>query len=68
LLKLGPFEAAVSRGAGNPALFVIRRDGDRPGILGYQVALEQLKSALLERGSRIPTSPEMEISTAPSTT
>ena len=65
LLKLGPFEAVVAQVAGNSRLFVIRRDANPPGILGYQVALEHLSSTLLERGSRIPTSLKMEITIAP---
>ena len=65
LLKLGPFEAVVAQVAGNSRLFVIRRDANQPGILGYQVALEHLSSTLLERGCRIPTSLKMEITIAP---
>jgi signal transduction histidine kinase len=64
-LKLGPFEAIVTQVAGNSRLFVIRRDANQLGILGYQVALEHLRSTLLERGSRLPTSLKMEITIAP---
>jgi signal transduction histidine kinase len=64
-LELGPFEAVAAEAAGDSRLFVIRRDANRPEILGYQVAIERLKNTLLERGSRIPTSLKMEISIAP---
>jgi len=64
-LKLGPFEAVVTQVAGSSRLFVIRRDTNPRGILGYQVALEYLRSTLLERGSRLPTSLKMEITIAP---
>jgi signal transduction histidine kinase len=40
---------------------VIRQNENRSEILGFQVGLEHLRSALLERASRIPTSLEMKV-------
>lgn len=64
-LKLGPFEAVAEQVADNTNLFVIRRDRDTSGTLGYRVDLEQLRSTLQERGSQIPASPRMEVAVAP---
>jgi signal transduction histidine kinase len=61
LLELGPFGAVAGQVAGSPRLFVIRRDANRSEILGFRVGLEHLRSALLDRASRILTSLEMEV-------
>jgi signal transduction histidine kinase len=64
-LKLGPFEAVAVQVEGNPRLFVIRRDANRPDVLGYRVALDHLRNTLLQRGSQIPTSLKMDVAIAP---
>ncbi len=60
-IELGPFTAIGGQVAGSPGLFVIRRNSNSPEILGFQVDLEHLRNALLERASRIPTSLQMQV-------
>jgi signal transduction histidine kinase len=64
-LQLGPFAAVVTQIAGNSRLFMTRHDPERPEILGYRVALDRLRDTLLQRGSQIPTSLEMDVMIAP---
>ena len=64
-LALGAFEAVARIAAGSSSLFVVRRDSMRPEIVGFQVALEPLRSALLDQASQIPTSPPMEVFIVP---
>ncbi len=64
-LALGPFEAVSGRMDDRSSLYVIRRDAAQAEILGFQVALEPLHGALLERASHIITSPVMKVSVVP---
>ncbi len=63
-LHLGLFEAVPGWDGGN-ALFVIRRDMPQGEILGFEVDLGHLRSALLEQARRITTSPATAVSIAP---
>jgi signal transduction histidine kinase len=61
LRELGPFGTVAGQVAGSPRLFVIRQDANRSEILGFQVGLEMVRSALLDRASHIPTTFELEV-------
>ncbi len=61
-LALGPFEAVCGRLEDGSSLCVIHRDATRAEIIGFQVALEPLRSSLLKRASEFTTSPAMEVS------
>jgi signal transduction histidine kinase len=65
MLDLGPFGAVAGEVAGSPRLYVVHRTGNRPDIVGFEVKLEQLRSALLERAARTPTKTEMEVGIVP---
>ncbi len=58
---LGPFEAASGGSEDSSSLCIIRRDAARAEIIGFQIALEPLRRALLEHASNITTSPAMEV-------
>jgi signal transduction histidine kinase/tetratricopeptide (TPR) repeat protein len=54
LPELGSFGVVAGQVEGRPKLFVTRRTIDIPQILGFQVNLEHLRSALLEQATRMP--------------
>jgi signal transduction histidine kinase len=61
VLELGSFGAIAGEVAGSPRLYLVRRTATRPEILGFEVALERLRTALLERAARTPTSVQVEV-------
>jgi signal transduction histidine kinase len=65
MLDLGPFGAVAGEVAGSPRLYVVHRVGNRPEIVGFEVDLEHLRAALLERAARTPTTLEMEVDIVP---
>jgi len=65
MLDLGPFGAVAGEVAGHPRLYVVHRIANRPEIAGFEVDLEHLRVALLERAARIPTTLEMDVDVVP---
>ena len=65
MLDLGPFGAVAGEVAGSPRLYVVRRIANRPEIVGFEVDLEHVRAALLERAARIPTTLELEVDIVP---
>jgi signal transduction histidine kinase/tetratricopeptide (TPR) repeat protein len=65
MLDLGPFGAVAGEVAGSPRLYVVHRVGNRPEIAGFEVDLEHLRAALLERAARTPTRLEMDVDIVP---
>jgi signal transduction histidine kinase len=64
-LDLGPFGAVAGEVAGSPRLYVVQRSANRPEIVGFEVDLEHLRAALLERAARTPTRLDMEVEIVP---
>jgi signal transduction histidine kinase len=54
MLELGPFGAVTGDVAGSPRLYLFRRPASQPDILGFEIDLEHLRTALLERAARTP--------------
>lgn len=65
MLDLGPFGAVAGEVAGSPRLYVVHRIANRPEIVGFEVDLEHVRAALLERAARIPTTLELEVDIVP---
>jgi signal transduction histidine kinase len=61
VLDLGPFGAVTGDVAGSPRLYIVHRTASRPEIVGFEVDLEHLRAALLERAARTPTRLEMDV-------
>jgi signal transduction histidine kinase len=64
-LDLGPFGAVAGEVAGRPRLYVVHRIANRPEIVGFEVDLELLRTRLLERAARTPTTIRLEVDIVP---
>ncbi len=65
VIELGPFGAVTGELAGSPRLYLVRRTAAGPDILGFEVDLGHLRTSLLERAARIPTSIQMDVDIVP---
>ena len=65
MLSLGSFGTVTGEVAGSQRLYVVDRNGNRPEIVGFEVDLEHLRTALLQRAARTPTKLEMEVDIVP---
>jgi signal transduction histidine kinase len=65
MLELGPFGAVAGEGAGSPRLYLVRRTAAGPEIVGFEVALEHLRTALLEHAARTRRSVQMGVDIVP---
>jgi signal transduction histidine kinase len=61
-LRLGPFDVIAGDQRNGEDPLVIRRNADRPEVLGFQVNTNGFRNALLETAPRIPSSVALEVS------
>ena len=65
VLELGSFGAVAGEIAGRPRLYVVRRPAAQLEILGFEVDLERLRTTLLERAARTPTTVQLNVDIVP---
>ena len=65
MLDLGPFGAVTAEVAGRPRLYVVRRPAAQLEILGFEVDLDLLRTKLLERAARTPTTVQLNVDIVP---
>jgi signal transduction histidine kinase len=65
VIELGSFGAVAGEFAGRPRLYIVRRPAARLDILGFEVDLERLRTTLLERAARTPTTVQLNVDIVP---
>ena len=60
-LDLGHFGAVAGEIAGRPRLYLVHRIANRSEMVGFEVDLERLRTTLLERAARTPTTVQLDV-------